>query len=70
MSTRTCKGCEEVRSVQVRQLRIYERRRQWQFRLVLCRECFGGLFDLIRLSADGVTEGLWDPVDRQVERLS
>lgn len=61
MSIRTCRGCEKQQRVDVRQLRIYARRRQWQFQLTLCTQCFDGLFDLIRLSSDGFSGDLWNP---------
>lgn len=62
MSTQRCKGCNERKSLTVRQLRIYSQTKQFQFRIILCVACFGGLFDLIRFSADGFTEGLWNPL--------
>lgn len=62
MSRRPCQGCKRSVTIQVRQLRIYSRAKQFQFRLALCNECFGGLFDLIRLSAESMTEGLWNPL--------
>lgn len=55
-------ACGQTTTVDVRQLRIYSKVKQWQFRLVLCYVCFGGLFDLIRLSAESMTEGLWSPL--------
>lgn len=68
MSRRPCQGCKRSADMQVRQLRIYSRRKQFQFRLVLCNECFGGLFDLIRLSAESVSEGLWNPLPAMERR--
>jgi hypothetical protein len=59
-----CKGCATARVTQVRQLRIYSTNKQFQFRLVLCSVCFGGLFDLLVESADGWSEGLWSALDQ------
>jgi hypothetical protein len=57
-----CKGCQRFHVLVTRQVRIYSRTKQYQLRIVLCAECFGGLFDLLKDSADGWTEGLWNPV--------
>jgi hypothetical protein len=62
MSKRPCLGCGSRGTHVVRQLRVYSRIKQYQFRIILCHECFGGLFDLIKHSADGMTEGLWNPL--------
>lgn len=60
---RVCRGCGAVQRVDVRQLRIYSRDRQWKFRIALCLTCFGGMFDLIKNASDGFTEGLWAPYE-------
>lgn len=65
MGTRKCRGCERFVEVTVRQLRIYERRKQHLFQLTLCKTCFEGLFDLIRLSADGWLDSVWEPFDQK-----
>lgn len=63
MAMVTCKGCSRrYREIEVRQCRIYSRTKQYQFRFKLCVTCWGGLFDLLRESCDGMTEGLWNPI--------
>jgi hypothetical protein len=62
VARRSCQGCRENPVTETRQLRIYTPKKQYQFRLLLCATCFGGLFDLIQSSADGFTEGLWNPI--------
>jgi hypothetical protein len=66
MSKGLCKGCGRQRDLEPRQLRLYTRRKQFQFKILLCVECFAGLFDLLKDSADGFTEGLWNPVPTSV----
>lgn len=57
-----CNGCRENRVSVTRQVRIYSRSRQYQMRFKLCETCWGGMFDLMKASADGWTEGLWSPI--------
>lgn len=60
MAMVVCKGCGRASAIQARQVRIYSRTKQWQLRMLLCITCFGGLLDLLKSSADGWTEGLWE----------
>ena len=62
MASTKCHGCSRMSRCEIRQIRIYSRQKQWKFRISLCEACFSGLFDLIRLSADGWSEGLWSPI--------
>lgn len=47
---------------EVRQIRVYSRQKQWQLRTEICRQCWEGMFELMKDSADTVTEGLWNPI--------
>lgn len=63
-----CVGCVERAPAETRQVRVYARRKQWLFNTVLCNTCWYGMFDVLRNSSEGVTEGLWQPTTEDRHR--
>lgn len=57
----TCLGCQGTHGVSTGVIRWYEKRRQTEWRVVLCHTCQGALEDLILASSTSRTSGLFEP---------
>lgn len=69
VSMRKCLSCSTSKECQSRQARVYARRRQWQFDLVLCDGCWRGFVELIKGVSTGWSNDMWDPTGKIEARL-
>ena len=64
---RLCLMCSNSQAREVRQIRVYTKKRQYEFRLMLCYGCFAGLMSMIDSCSDAMTDGLWNPMTTGVK---
>ncbi len=61
---KSCMGCGERAVITSREVRVYERRRQEQFKIQLCVVCWGGMRDLLCNASVAIDQRPWNPLVR------
>jgi hypothetical protein len=62
VSSGACQACHMRRQLEVRQVRMYSKRKQWQWRCRWCRECWISWSEIMDCNSESRMDDFWSAV--------